>query len=177
MDSGDTRVFGDDANDRLLDGLMSSTAIAPYHPQWTVDGRRYVDGGYTALLPMREAMERGANEIIALNLTGQLMPSEQVKSSFDMLSHIIDLLMLRQVTSDVAYAHAYPHLRVKSIDLHPTAHMSVTDFSHTEELIAQGRAQASAALAEDGWPAQRPTYWSPSHLMTTEQPEMIDVQI
>lgn len=169
MDTGATRVFGDAAGDRLLDGLMSSTAIAPFHPAWAVDGRRYVDGGYTALLPLREAMQRGATEIISLNLTGQLMPADGVKTSLDMLNHIVDLLMLRQVTSDVAYAHSYPHLRVKSIDLRAGAYLPTTDFSHTQELIASGYTQTAAALAEDGWPRPNAAYWSPDHLMGAEK--------
>ena len=51
MDSGENRVFGDNPDDRIIDGLMSSTAMTPLHPSWEVDGRVYACLLYTSILP------------------------------------------------------------------------------------------------------------------------------
>ncbi len=59
LSSGTLHVFGDDRNERVIDGLMASTALTPMHPPWTVDGERYVDGGTVTPLPIRVAVEAG----------------------------------------------------------------------------------------------------------------------
>ena len=63
---GALRVFGDDPTDRLLDGLMTSTAMPPFYPPWEVDGIPYLDGGVISHLPLQVAVARGATEIFAL---------------------------------------------------------------------------------------------------------------
>ncbi len=65
-DDGALRIFGDDANDRILDGLMTSIAMPPFYPPWEVDGVLYLDGGVTSHLPVQAAVARGADEIFAL---------------------------------------------------------------------------------------------------------------
>lgn len=144
LKTGDIAVFGDNKEDLLIDGLMSSTALVPVHPSWRVNGHRYVDGAFGAVLPVREAIERGATEIIALNLTTQLMPIEEVKTSFDMLNHTVHLLIRRQAISDLEYARERVHL--KPIDLRPPTYVSSTNFSQTTELMELGRTIAKEAL-------------------------------
>ena len=56
-------VFGDYPGDRLLDGMMSSSAMSPFLPPWEVNGDTYTDGGLFAFLPLTVAIERGATEI------------------------------------------------------------------------------------------------------------------
>ena len=57
-DDGTLRIFGDTARSarltgalhrmcRVLDGLMTSTAMPPFYPPWEVDGVLYLDGGVT----------------------------------------------------------------------------------------------------------------------------------
>ncbi len=143
LETGDIAVFGDNEEDLLIDGLMSSTALIPVHPSWRVNGRRYIDGGFGAVLPVREAIERGATEIIALNLTTQSMPIEEIKTSFDMLNHSTHLLIRQQAMRDLEYARE--HVALQTINLRPPTYISGQNFSQTTELIELGRTIAREA--------------------------------
>ena len=57
LPTGELHVFGDNPRDRVLDALMSSTALTPMHPPWEVAGERYIDGGTVTPLPLRVALE------------------------------------------------------------------------------------------------------------------------
>lgn len=146
LESGDVVVFGDDEEDLLIDGLMSSTALIPVHPSWRVNGRRYIDGGFAAVLPVREAITRGATEIIALNLTTQSMPIEEIKSSFDMLNQSTHLLIRQQAMRDLEYARE--HVALQTINLRPPTYISGQNFSQTTKLMELGRTIAKEALTD-----------------------------
>lgn len=69
LDRGTLTVFGDDPRDSVVDALMASTALHPYLAAWDYLDRRYVDGGVWSNLPLQVAVERGATEIYAIDLT------------------------------------------------------------------------------------------------------------
>lgn len=138
MDSGENRVFGDNPDDRIIDGLMSSTAMTPLHPSWEVDGRTYADGGLGAMLPVREAVERGATEIIGLNLAAQLQSAEERRSAVDTLTHVIDLLLHSQVKSQVEAVKRLEHVSVDVIDLNTEQYQNMRFGDNLAESMAYG---------------------------------------
>lgn len=146
VETAETIVFGDQPDDQLLDGLMGSTAMVPVHPPWEVGGRHYVDGGFSANLPMLQAIERGATEIIALNLTTQLKRADEIHTVIDMLYHAIDLLISEQVQSEIRSVRRYQSTRLSVIDLQYKTYLPVTDFSHTADLIQLGHEITVQAL-------------------------------
>lgn len=146
VDSGEIVVFGDKKEDTLEDGLMSTMALAPAHPPWLVGERRFIDGCFGAILPVRQAIERGATQIIALNLRKLLLSGEQVQSAFEMMTQTTDLLVRQQVKNDLAYASQ--HADVTVIDLYSDLNVPIDDFSCTEERIVKGREITTAILTE-----------------------------
>ena len=138
MDSGENRVFGDNPDDRIIDGLMSSTAMTPLHPSWEVDGRVYADGGLGAMLPVREAVERGATEIIGLNLAAQLQSAAERRSAADTLTHVIDLLLHSQVKSQVEAVKRIDHVSVDVIDLNTEQYQNMRFGDNLAESMAYG---------------------------------------
>jgi hypothetical protein len=72
METGELVAFGDQDEDRLIDGAMSSTAVPPYLPPWRAGGRRFLDGSVLSKLPLLSAIERGATQILALNMVSML---------------------------------------------------------------------------------------------------------
>ena len=138
MDSGENRVFGDHPDDRIIDGLMSSTAMTPLHPSWAVDGRVYADGGLGAMLPVREAVERGATEIIGLNLAAQLQSAEERRSAVDTLTHVVDLLLHSQVKSQVEAVRRLPHVSLDVIDLNTEQYQNMRFGDNLAESVAYG---------------------------------------
>ncbi len=53
---------------QLNDYLLASAACYPLFQPYKMDGREFIDGGYYDNLPLRMATERGATEILAVDL-------------------------------------------------------------------------------------------------------------
>jgi NTE family protein len=149
MDSGEPVVFGDVPYDSLVDGIMASTAAYPLFPAWEIDGRAYIDGGFVAMVPVRQAIERGATEIIAFDITNPFEPLDRAGSRLARFNRCIELLMNRQLSIDLEWAASRPQVTVKVIKMHEGEKIWFTDFSKTAVLIEQGRQVAEQALDDD----------------------------
>ncbi len=55
---------------KLVDYLMASSSCFPAIKMRSIDGKRYIDGGYYDNMPIKLAIEMGADEIIAVDLDG-----------------------------------------------------------------------------------------------------------
>lgn len=53
---------------KIIDYILASASIYPAVKPYIIDGVRYVDGAYYDNLPVRMALEKGATEIIAVDL-------------------------------------------------------------------------------------------------------------
>jgi NTE family protein len=148
---GVPRVFGDDPDDRLLDGLMASTAIPPIFPPWQVDGTAYIDGGIVSNLPLQVALERGADEVFALlicpSLAGNGSDTPHGMSAVSI--HAISLMINHQMEHEIEMAKRDPRLRLHLIRLRPDADPGFWNFSRAEGLIADGRKAVQEYLAHE----------------------------
>lgn len=62
----------------LADAVYASCALPVFYPPAQVDGRYYVDGGVADSLPVRRAAERGADLVIAVDVSaGQMKAAEE----------------------------------------------------------------------------------------------------
>jgi NTE family protein len=148
MDRGELHVFGDDPDDEILPALLSTAAMLPVYPPREVNGYRYADGGILASLPIQVAVARGADEIIALNLTTQLKPPDDRDSALDMMLHTIDLLLHAQVELTRAYVEHKAEIPVHIIDLEPEEYTGLLDLDEMDRLIDRGRELTEQALEE-----------------------------
>ena len=151
LDSGELRCFGDDPNDRLLDGLMASTAIPGFYPPWVCDGVRYFDGGVMSYLPVQLAVERGATEIYALNVNGAGAHTGMVRGTLAIAGRAIDLLIQRQGSREIEVHRSIPRVIVHNISLSLKHEVAFWDFKHADEMITAGREIAETYLS--GQPA------------------------
>lgn len=55
---------------RLCDYLLASAACFPAFHSYEIDHVKYIDGGYTDNLPIQMALDRGAEEVVAVDLGG-----------------------------------------------------------------------------------------------------------
>ena len=140
-DDGALRIFGDDPSDRVLDGLMTSTAVPPFYPPWEVDGVPYLDGGVTSHLPLQAAVTRGAAEIFALrNSHGFVLDGAPVQRNvFSIGSQAISLLVERQAALEIEAVQRDRSVRLHLIDLHADDDPGLWNFTRAAELIAAGR--------------------------------------
>jgi NTE family protein len=138
--TGNLHVFGDDPNDRVLDALMASTALTPFHPPWEVNGERYVDGGTITSLPIRAALERGATEVYALHITDSDKENQEprlYRGVVRVMTRSVDTMLRLQPQYDLHMAKA-AQIKLHYIKL-PVPHpVPVADFSMADDLIPHG---------------------------------------
>jgi NTE family protein len=152
LHTGQLHVFGKNPHDRVLDALMASTALAPMHPPWEVDGELYVDGGTVTPLPVRVALEMGATEIYALDLVGTTVPRESriLRGVPALLRQSVMTTVRLAAQHDLAMARTRRQLRFHYIPLGMDNPPAPTDFSRQEEMFELGYAQTTAALQKAG---------------------------
>jgi NTE family protein len=144
LSDGCLRVFGDRPDDRILDGLMASTAIPPLLPPWRVDGEDYVDGGVFTDLPLQVAALRGADEIIGLLNCVQLGPWENgaLRGALATTARAVSILLERQTEMEAETLRGRPGIRLDVIRLQAEMDPGFWNFEQGEMLVAAGRCDA-----------------------------------
>lgn len=140
---GALKVFGDDPEDLLLDGMLASSAIPPYFPPHLVNGVPFVDGGALSNLPLKVAVQRGAGEIYSL----QVEESGDFRGNPDMLGIVwrtISFMLSRQMKEEFEEVSA-SGVKIHPITLSP-GEIPFFDFQRTKELVSSGRKQAEKIL-------------------------------
>lgn len=146
-------AFGDRADDRLLDGAMASTAVAPYLAPWQVGSHRYLDGGVVSKLPLAAAIARGASQIVALDVIGALGSVESAHGFLGVSGYSLSLLVEAQAKGEIARAMD-SGADVRVISLRAPADVPFWDFTKAARLIASGREAANQSLE------RQPLRWS-----------------
>lgn len=155
LESGALVAFGDDPSLRLVDALMASTALPPLHGPWTIGGRRYIDGGAVADLPVRVAVDLGATEIFALNITGRMSPVETLRDVSGIAGQAVSALLHRVIALDIEHTRGRKGVWLHEMNLSVPFAIAPWDFSRSGELIDLGREAARVFLADA--PMPRPT--------------------
>ena len=139
--TGALRIFGDDPNDLLLDGLMTSTAMPPFYPPWEVDGVPYLDGGIISHLPLQAAVARGADEIFALHNGHGFMPdaTPPQRTVLSVGAQAVSLLVNRQAQLEIEAVQRDSSIRLHLIELYTDDDPGLWNFSRAAELIDAGR--------------------------------------
>ncbi len=138
--TGKLHVFGNDPNERILDAMMASTALTPFHPPWEVNGERYVDGGTVTPLPIRVALELGADEVYALHIfdsAKEIREPGLMRGVVGLVSRNVDTMLRLQAQHDLLLAQS-AEVTLHYIQLAPGKSMQLTDFDHAAELAARG---------------------------------------
>lgn len=69
LDSGELVLFGAGGRDiPLVDALVATSALPLYFPPVVIDGRRYVDGGIRAVLPIESALRSDPDRVVAVDV-------------------------------------------------------------------------------------------------------------
>ncbi len=157
METGRLVVFGDHEDDRVLDGMMASAAIPPYFPPWERGGRHYVDGGVLSKLPVRVAFERGATEVVAIDIRNTHGTLEGARGMIGIGSYSLSLIMEHQTETEIEWVTA-AGIPIYRIRLAVPSDMQFWDFSQPDRLISRGRELAQSKL--DSEPLSlHPTWW------------------
>ncbi|HIQ06184.1 MAG TPA: hypothetical protein EYH31_10955 [Anaerolineae bacterium] len=154
LNTGGLRVFGDDPADSVIDAIMASTALLPYLPPWEYQGRQYIDGGAGACLPLSVAIERGATEVYAVDLTygGQLR--ESIHGVIPILFQAADIMVYQLRQRDLAEARRQLGDKLHYIPMPIYKDLSPFDFSHTRKMVEEGRQRTAAYLEAEARASQ-----------------------
>jgi NTE family protein len=128
----------------LRSALLASSAVPAVFPWVERDGRRLVDGGLVANIPVRQAVERGARSVVVLDC-GQFGGTG--RWAVGLVGVIVQSLAIatrQQVITDLVVAREVPVVYLPA----PAAiTSSIFDFAHTGPLSDHAYAEALQMLA------------------------------
>ena len=136
MSSGERLIYGLESGQSVLEGVLNSVAVPPWFAPVENEEQLIVDGGAFSNLPIEPALNMGATEIIALDLsippslshaTGKLSQLEKAIASFNEHERYLELSLAEARGVPVHYLHLMSNP--------PTP---MWDFSTYRDLIAIG---------------------------------------
>lgn len=113
LDTGELVLFGDGGQDiPLVTALVASCALPVYLPPVTYGGRRYVDGGLRAVLPLEVAAKWQADRVIAVDTGAGFddLPSTAAPPPPLLRAHdsAVGILLAEQTRQALAHWRAMP---------------------------------------------------------------------
>ena len=132
-----------------------------------IDDVDYIDGGFTANVPMNAALQMGARSIVVLDVTSSCLPTQKPKNIADLMMTVIQsTLRHRVLVESPQVAAQVPVLYLPS----PCGeHGQVFDFKHGDALIQQARDDCSRFLGACDLPAAGhmvgEVHWHPEDLV------------
>jgi len=156
LNSGRPVLYGANPDDSVLEGLLASTALPPWVRPLEKGDYLLMDGGVVSNVPVEPALAQGARSIIALDLADPRCIPIGDERFGPFLAKLMRTVEQRQLDLEMALA-AERGVEVWRIGLMGREPVQGWDFSHTEELIAQGYESARAELAQR--PSARKPWW------------------
>jgi NTE family protein len=155
LNSGKPVLYGTNPQDSVLEGVLASTALPPWVPPLEKGERMLVDGGVVSVLPVEVAMENGASEIIALDLSDPRPLNMPTHGVVTLLGKVVATSNRRQVELEMALAEARG-IRIRHIPLYGVDPIAIWDFEQTELRISRGyeitrQAVESWQTGKKGW--------------------------
>jgi NTE family protein len=135
--AGGTALYGTDPQQRVLNGLLASTAIPPWVRPRDEGDQLLMDGGAVSNLPIEPALSQGASEIVALDLADP-RPVGSVAGGFGpFLFQLIYTVEQRQIYLEKQLA-AERGVPIYHVPLHAATPLAVWDFPRAVSLIERG---------------------------------------
>jgi NTE family protein len=145
LNSGQPVIYGQDASQSVLEGIMASIAIPPWFTPLAKGDRYIMDGGALSNLPVEPAMTLGATEIIALDLDDpEGMLGVGITQS-QKLEKLVFSVNRRQADLEMALAAARS-VPVHYLILKSSPPIPIWDFNKHRELSQVGYETACRAI-------------------------------
>jgi NTE family protein len=133
IDSGDVRS-----------ALLASSAIPGVFPWVERDGRRLVDGGLVANVPIEVAFARGAKSVVVLDCGRFGMEGRWAESLISVVVQAVQIASRQQIVRDLQVAERIPVVYLPAPALISS---SMLDFTHTETLAARAYEESASMLS------------------------------
>jgi NTE family protein len=128
LETGEAVVF---RSGYLPDAIRASISIPSAMYPHNIDGRLYIDGGLARNLPVQDAIDMGADYIIAVDVSMPLMEQNEIRS----LTEIMNQTVLFRVNErlEIERKKADKLIRIRELDEY-----SMVDFDLMEEILYIG---------------------------------------
>lgn len=128
----------------LTPALLASAAVPGIFPSVEIGGRRYVDGGVVANVPIRQAIGFGAQSVLSLDASPAILASKPPTSLAGSVLHSVSLMLRSQRAHAVDdLAHRY---RVAVLPSPTPPDMGSFNFGRTDELLDSSYRLTAATL-------------------------------
>jgi NTE family protein len=136
------------ASGPLTNALLASAAIPAVFPPVAFEGRRLMDGAVANNTPISTALRLGANRVIVLPTGMSCALAEPPRGAVAFALHALNLLVMRQLLSDIEHFSS----RVELIVVPPLCPVTISayDFSQTSDLIHRAEATTRLWLRKKG---------------------------
>lgn len=134
LQTGRKRVFSEGP---VSQAVLASTAIPGAFAPVEIDGHTYLDGGVIANLDLETAVELGAREILAIDLS-HCFELPEPSSVIGVLTRTVDIVMRERVQRDMELLGR--KARITLIQPEINEGPGVGDLSHVSRLIERGEA-------------------------------------
>ncbi len=139
IETGQAVVLGEG---RLSDAMRASMSIAGTFAPAVIDGRRLVDGGAVANVPVGIAQELGARRVIVVDISSPLEHDLEQRSFMGILGQLSGLLTVGNRAVDIA------RMRDGDVLLRPDLRdVSFSAFKRAREAVGYGEEAARAKIA------------------------------
>lgn len=147
LNSNAVYLWGDDPSASIIEALLTSTAVPSIFPPMRYNGYEYVDGGILTNLPLDVAVDRGATEIYALDVSylNETLPS--VNGAITMVQRTIQIMLHQQAVDQLQRVTQIPGVIVHHLRLPGYKEMAINDFTQSDAMIVAGRKLAEEYLA------------------------------
>ena len=133
----------------LHEALLASAAVPGLFAPVEIDGTRYIDGGVTANVPIRQAIAFGARSVISLDATPPVVATTLPRGFVARSLHTVSLMLRSQRSHAVdELAHRY---RIAALPSPTPADIGSFNFGHTPQLIEDSHRLARETL--ESWAA------------------------
>lgn len=146
MGSGQPLIYGLDSGQSVMEGVLASCAVPPWFAPIENDDQLIIDGGALSNLPIEPAMNLGATEIIALDLSISPTTSRS-KHRLNQLEKSVSAFGKREIYLEIALAEA-KGVAVHYIRLQSNPPIQLWDFSTYRNLIRIGYETASRHISD-----------------------------
>jgi NTE family protein len=119
----------------VVDAVMASTALPGIFPPFRLDGRWFIDGAISEQLPLKAALECGADTIYVMAVSVPSPPPDR-RTPLAILRHSVTILLYPRIRLDALdLPGEHPSLRIVQVPSIKTQ-VSLWDMSRHDELIA-----------------------------------------
>jgi NTE family protein len=142
IETGNPVAMGDG---NLVTALRASMSIPGVFAPVVRDGQLLIDGGMANNVPVRLARELGADVLIVVDLSGELLNREQLTSPLGILNQTIGFQLQRNSDQQLGELHAGDLLIQPDLD-----GFSSTDFWRSQQMVEIGVAAARSQAQQLG---------------------------